>query len=130
MPSTNPQVGRDASRRWRERNPEAVRKQKAEFYQRHKERLREQLRPGNVARSKALRRAALDVLGGVCVGCGFDDHRALQIDHINGGGGRERAIIKSRDAFNKKVIADQAGYQLLCANCNWIKRYVCGEHSR
>lgn len=75
------------------------------------------------------RRAALAALGGKCVRCGFTDERALQIDHVHGGGCRELNAAKSVAAFYRKVIAEaESGYyQLLCANCNWIKRYENDE---
>jgi hypothetical protein len=71
----------------------------------------------------------VDHLGGKCVRCGFSDIRALQIDHVNGGG------VKARKQPNYnwwrfwvEVRKDTSGkYQLLCANCNWIKREENGE---
>ena len=71
------------------------------------------------------RAAALAKLGNKCCRCGFDDVRALQIDHKNGGGGYEIHIAfnDSPRIFYKAVIADgENKYQLLCANCNQIKR--------
>lgn len=68
-----------------------------------------------------LREHALSFLGGECVRCGFTDPRALQIDHVNGGGTREHRTI-GNSAVYRKVLAGEPGYQLLCANCNWIKR--------
>lgn len=76
------------------------------------------------------RRAAVAALGGKCQRCGFDDARALQIDHVGGdGAARRRAGERTGVAgYYKKVIADRTGaYQLLCANCNWIKREENGE---
>ena len=72
------------------------------------------------------RDALKDILGKVCVKCGFDDIRALQIDHIFGGGTKE---FRGKTAHGKlKLIkASPERYQLLCANCNWIKRYENGE---
>ncbi len=68
----------------------------------------------------------LDLLGGKCVRCGFDDYRALQIDHINGGGHKERKELGFNGSFHKNVMNSHSNnenkYQLLCANCNWIKR--------
>lgn len=70
-----------------------------------------------------------DILGMKCVKCGFDDIRALQIDHVNGGGNREIKVVK----INKyrfifaKLIAGSKDYQVLCANCNWIKRVENNE---
>jgi hypothetical protein len=51
-----------------------------------------------------------------------NDPKCLQIDHIDGNGNHElRHLETSR--YYKKVLADNKGeYQLLCANCNWIKR--------
>ena len=61
-----------------------------------------------------------------CNSCGFDrDVRALQIDHVQGGGSAE--IKGGRGAglaYYLRVLKDTTGrYQLLCANCNKIKRY-------
>lgn len=56
------------------------------------------------------------------------DCRCLQIDHVNGGGYQEKRIIRNRLTFLKKVLSDTTGmYQLLCANCNWIKRVEKNE---
>lgn len=68
------------------------------------------------------RNEAFVKLGNKCCRCGFEDERALQIDHVNGRGNHEVRNL-SRNAYFKRVIADTEGrYQLLCANCNWIKR--------
>jgi hypothetical protein len=69
-----------------------------------------------------LKQKAFESLGNKCCKCGFTDHRALQIDHINGGGNKEISSIKTHGVY-KKVIVNPEKYQLLCANCNWIKRY-------
>ncbi|SRR6266498_738708 len=76
----------------------------------------------NVSSTKKVRSIALEKLGGVCVRCGFSDPRALQIDHVNGGGIREREAIGHAAIYRKVARGDTDGYQLLCANCNWIKR--------
>lgn len=72
----------------------------------------------------------LQKLGNKCKKCGFGDWRALQVDHVNGGGVKEvNVVLKSNRAkFYKVVLEDTTGkYQLLCANCNWIKRYENNE---
>ena len=68
------------------------------------------------------RKQALEILGGKCCKCGFSDERALQIDHIDGHGNRELTIIYSRGIYKKIINGFTQEYQLLCANCNWIKR--------
>jgi len=73
-----------------------------------------------------LRRNAFDILGNKCVRCGFSDIRALQIDHVNGGGVKENRTIGTT-GICKNVIAGSKDYQLLCANCNWIKKTENGE---
>jgi hypothetical protein len=69
----------------------------------------------------------INFLGGVCVRCGFSDWRALQIDHVIGGGSKERKENRKNSyakTYYQMIIEDTSGkYQLLCANCNWIKRY-------
>lgn len=76
----------------------------------------------------------ITILGGKCsnpnclVPNGCSDIRCLQIDHINGGGKRERRGHQDRGSHYyrdilKKLEHGSKDYQLLCANCNWIKRF-------
>lgn len=80
---------------------------------------------------KKLRDATIAGLGGQCIECGFNDIRALQIDHINGGGVKEFKERKYKGDYNKQVLQSflnkENKYQLLCANCNWIKRSINNE---
>lgn len=79
-----------------------------------------------------LRMKALELLGLKCVKCGFNDVRALVIDHVNGGGRKEREIDfkKSMYRYYQHVIenVDSGKYQILCANCNTIKMFEEKEH--
>ena len=71
---------------------------------------------------------ALLALGGECMRCGFDDIRALQIDHVDGGGNQDVLALGSRYRLYAKIRDGyDEGYQLLCANCNAIKRYTNNE---
>lgn len=81
-----------------------------------------------------LRNSVLEIMGGKCVRCGFSDKRALQIDHIKGGGNRERKekrFLGMGTSYYKYVmesfLKNENRYQLLCANCNWIKRFENNE---
>lgn len=93
---------------------------------------------------RQLRRDVLERLGGRCASTdcawvnkdgshGCTDWRCLQIDHVFGGGAKERKTYvgsKGQTWFYRKVMKDETGsYQLLCANCNWIKKYVNDESS-
>lgn len=69
-----------------------------------------------------LRNSILDLLGRKCIRCGFDDLRALQIDHINGGGTKERKELGNQYNRYRHILKMKGeGYQILCANCNRIK---------
>ena len=91
--------------------------------------LRERLKKGVTERGKRLRVEVIKLLGNKCKFCGFTDTRALQIDHVNGGGRIDRH--KYGMNFNSMVIKSvkkgENKYQLLCANCNFIKRYTNNE---
>jgi len=67
------------------------------------------------------------LLGNKCVHCGFLDDRALQVDHVKGNGYEERLKFHSFYSRQKYILAKiksgSKDYQLLCANCNWIKRW-------
>jgi len=74
---------------------------------------------------RALRDRVLEFLGGKCVVCGFDDHRALQIDHVNGGGSSAKYQFKQRADMYRSILNGKCkdALQILCANHNWIKRH-------
>lgn len=93
---------------------------------------------GRRARSRAslaykdrIKEKIFALLGGLCRHCGFDNKLALQIDHINGGGGKERSMFKSPTTYYSNVLRTielgDEKYQLLCANCNVIKKMVNKE---
>ena len=125
-----------AQRKWYIKNKEKVLQNKdkikqkeyeKEYYRKNRNKKKIQ---GKIRREKR-RTECLDLMGNKCLRCGFSDKRALQIDHINGGGSKERKILKHGEVFIKKVISSLIKktneYQLLCANCNWIKRFENNE---
>lgn len=70
------------------------------------------------------RRGLIDQFGGKCVRCGFTDWRALQFDHVNNDGAVDRRAGGHNQRVLKKLLTENPGrFQLLCANCNNIKRY-------
>ena len=64
-------------------------------------------------------------VGNRCQRCGYDQPRALQVDHIAGDGYRDRPRRRRLTIFYAMVLESmQRGedrYQILCANCNAIK---------
>ena len=86
-------------------------------------------------RSRRIRTTVITYLGNRCVKCGNSDIRVLCIDHVNGGGCQERKALtyhgflwklkKAIDARNETILSQ---YQLLCANCNAIKKFERDEN--
>ena len=85
-------------------------------------------------RRKTLRIALIYELGTYCNKCGFNaDIRALQLDHINGGGLREmrerftNTNSKMWRYYLNNLNEAKQKLQVLCANCNTIKKYTNNE---
>lgn len=59
-----------------------------------------------------------------CTLCGFDDTRALSVDHLNGDGADHRRMLKGINIYRWIVRNDfPTQFQVLCMNCQWIKRW-------
>lgn len=58
--------------------------------------------------------------GPVCVGCGETEMCCLQMDHINGGGGKHAKEIGGRGKMYRWLRDNDfpPGFRVLCANCN------------
>lgn len=109
---------------WRKNNLDKYRLYQAKW--RSKNRLK--FNKYQVKYRKNLRLSLIALLGGKCNRCGFSDIRVLQVDHINGGGRQEFIKVRtSGGAYDRyilnEIINGSTKYQLLCANCNWIKRH-------
>ena len=91
-----------------------------------------------VAQLNAQRLTALSIVGGEfgisCRNCGFRDLRALQFDHIRGGGSKHLKSIKGSNALVRLVLLDPAWglkeLRVLCANCNVERRWREGQGFR
>jgi len=120
-------------RKYYQKNKEEIRIKKKEWYRKNKEKVCKQQRKYYIKRSKKLRMEILSLLGNKCsnpkcaVLGGMKDIRALQIDHIHGGGCKKIKKCNNPhyyyETILKQIKAGSKDYQLLCANCNWIKRY-------
>jgi hypothetical protein len=75
----------------------------------------------------ALRRETLEAYGGKCqcpCGCSTDEPEFLNVDHINGGGGKQRAEVKCPSgrapfySWLRKHGFPKDLFRLLCWNCN------------
>ena len=66
-----------------------------------------------------------------CGSCGFSDVRSLSIDHIKGNGTKHRKEIGNVDFYQWiKKNNFPKGFQVLCFNCQWIKRVEDNEVNR
>lgn len=87
-----------------------------------------------------LRMEIIKILGERCsnpnceVPGGMRDSRTLQIDHVNGNGNLEISKFNNLSSYYffilNKIREGSKDYQLLCANCNWIKRVERKEQSQ
>ena len=76
------------------------------------------------ATRRTLRDKAIEILGGRCAHCGVTDSRILCFDHRLGLRGKKR---ESNDMVFRLVIAGSNDFQLLCHNCNHLKRFDNNE---
>ena len=102
------QISRAANAKRRTEKPMAVQKDNSKYHNR-------------------LRAEIVAFFGGKCAHCGFTDSRALQMDHIHGGGAADRKTGKLALYWRWKLVTTEPAlarerFQLLCANCNCIKR--------
>ena len=126
---------REWSRKYYQENREKVLERVRLHYQENKERIVKWHRNYAEAgyRAKWYLKKKVEILSHYsdgtikCAHCGFDDIRALSIDHIDGGGAPHRKMTGNdiygwlkRNGFPK-------GYQVLCMNCQLIKRQVNRE---
>ena len=63
-----------------------------------------------------------------CVLCGFEDIRALSIDHINGGGAKHIKSLHKNFYDWLITMGYPDGFQTLCFNCQWIKKAQGSKH--
>jgi hypothetical protein len=127
------EVCKEGRRRWKRDNPERVTAMRVAYAKKSREAGRRHHRKR--------RDAVLSLLGNRCsdprcrwmnsdgsLGCAVRD--MLQVDHINGGGCQEARLFRNIGGYlmlYRKILAGASGYQLLCANCNWRKKYENNE---
>ena len=68
---------------------------------------------------KNLRQKAISGYGNKCACCGEDKFEFLALDHVNGGGRKERETMSTYQIARKIVLANfPKEYRVLCHNCN------------
>jgi hypothetical protein len=121
------------SRQYSRAHQEHIKQWRTEYYRKNKMFVGEQNYKWQHQQTMILRSRVIQRFGGKCERCGFDDYRALQIDHVLGDGAEERRNRNSGITFLNRLLnlseSELRGrYQLLCANCQWIKRRENNEH--
>ena len=107
-------------RAYRQVNAEKWKEYNRESYKRRSEQRKTDLRTAATRSHHKQRKEAMDRLGGKCVRCGFKDARALQFNHINGGGMAERKARSNYTIIHEVADGFRNDIELLCANCNQI----------
>ena len=109
-------------------------KKRLEYNEEYRKTHKPALNISKIKQQQKVKFRCFELFGGVCQKCGFSDIRALQIDHINGvpaglrrmKGNPHRGGIKLYRAILNGTYP-KSDFQLLCSNCNWIKRYENNE---
>lgn len=121
----NREHAREYRKKWYWDNKEEVLKENSEYYKEHRERYLELDR----IRRKNLMDKLYDILGKKCLVCGTENPDFLTIDHINGGGRKERE--EKGGAMGILLYLESKGwpedyikenYQILCWNHNCGRR--------
>lgn len=75
------------------------------------------------------RLAVIQLLGAVCRRCGFNDARALEVNHIVGGGRAEHRDRRGVNFYNDILMGKRTtvDLELLCANCNVLYEFERGK---
>lgn len=137
---------KEYSKQYYQKHKEQYEEHARKYYLEHKEQIIQKTRKYHLEHSeqakkasrkyrrklmRELRQKIIEKLGNKCIRCGFSDVRTLEIDHVHGGGSKERKEIHDCKKYYDKVLADMnENYQLLCANCNSIKISENGEYKR
>jgi hypothetical protein len=104
----------ESKKRWKLKNPDYDRN----YYLAHLEEKKQGFRQ----RYQKWRMEIFELLGGaVCVRCGCDDMRILEINHVNGNGNREYSYGRSTLPFYRSILdgtRNTEDLNVLCRICN------------
>jgi RNase P subunit RPR2 len=108
--AAHPRYNCEVQARWRAKHPEEWRRRMLISMKKYRQKLRKQV---------------FSILGERCNMCGFFHPFAMQIDHIRGHGAQDRRR-RTPDDISRFIVSNpeeaKKEFQLLCANCNQIKR--------
>lgn len=127
------QKQRDYCKVYYQKNKDKIKAFRKQYYYENIEKCRLYSRQYWKQNNEKIKREALIHYGNskcACVWCGFNDIRALSLDHINGNGAEHRRQLKAMGIggyFYKwlKLHSYPLGLQTLCMNCQFIKAREC-----
>jgi hypothetical protein len=117
------EVEKSRYKKWYESNIDRVRELKKQSMLKRRQANPDLHRKQSRDAKARLKAVLFDMYGHVCARCGFDDKRALTLDHKLNNGNKERKELGERGVYTKaKNTYLPNEYQTLCMNCQFIKR--------
>lgn len=120
MPNREKQ--REYDRKYYELHKEEIRTKKAQQMRVRRLKYRDVFRQQGLNYAQATRERLFLMYGKTCAICGFDDLRALTLDHIHGDGNEERRQVGEKGVY-RLALQEYAPhrYRILCMNCQFIE---------
>jgi hypothetical protein len=117
------EIEKSRYKKWYEANKERARELKKQSMLRRRKENPDLHRQQSRNAKARLKSALFDLYGHSCARCGFLDKRALTLDHKLNNGNKERKELGERGVYQKaKNTYLPNEYQILCMNCQFIKR--------
>lgn len=114
---------RELHRQWYQKNKDRMRPYKAANMRKYRAANPEKYREQSRANKRKQRERLLEMYGAICAICGFDDVRALTLDHILRNGEYERTTLGERGVYRRALETHRPQeYRTLCMNCQFISR--------
>ncbi len=117
------EIEKSRYKKWYESNKDRVREMKKQSMLKRRQENPDLHRKQSRDAKARLKAVLFDMYGHTCARCGFDDKRALTLDHKLNNGNKERKELGERGVYTKaKNTYLPNEYQTLCMNCQFIKR--------
>lgn len=118
-------------KRWYEAHKDEARAKKRETMKRLRAENPEKYARHSRESKQRLKNRLFEVYGDKCVLCGFDDKRALTLDHVKNNGAEERKELSERGVYRRALEHQNKGdYRILCMNCQFISRHEAGRQNQ
>ena len=119
---------------YRKKNKDKIAENKAEYYKKNKDKIAEYYKKNKDKKAeygKKIKKKVMNFYSSGemrCRDCKEDILELLTIEHINGGGVKQRKEMRSHNIY-KWLIKENfpPGYAVLCIRCNWLKGKVSKE---